>query len=395
MNVCRRQVTGVSRQSRRGLWRAGAVRSVQVAAAITIALTSIRPVHAAVFTCPSGSVTCLIAAINTANGNGEANTIALEAGIYSLTAVDNKTDGPNGLPSITSTLTIVGAALEGLERAEQNELPPLPTGMTTVIERHALTSPPPFRLFHVAVDGTLILEGLTLRGGDAFAGGGLFNRGTLTIHDSTLVGNRAKGGGGLVNLGTLIITTSTLVGNSGGNAIGGLFNAGTAVLTNSTVGDNAAPLHGGLFNSDRGSMFITNTTISRNVAASGAGGLLNRGTLTLQNTILARNLSGDSQDCSGTLTSLGNNLLGNSEGCTVTLHPSDRTGNPLLAEFNDVGTPGLGHFPLRPDSPALDAGNDDACPATDQLGRTRVMALEGAQHICDIGASAFQPDLDL
>ena len=41
---------------------------------------------------------CLIAAINEANANGEANTIRLEAGTYTLTAVDNRTDGPNGLP---------------------------------------------------------------------------------------------------------------------------------------------------------------------------------------------------------------------------------------------------------------------------------------------------------
>jgi hypothetical protein len=36
------------------------------------------------------------AAINAANGNGQANTITLETATYTLTAVDNDTDGPNG-----------------------------------------------------------------------------------------------------------------------------------------------------------------------------------------------------------------------------------------------------------------------------------------------------------
>ena len=47
------------------------------------------PSYAAVFNIPSGNVTALIAAINTANANGEENIINLEAGTYTLTAIDN------------------------------------------------------------------------------------------------------------------------------------------------------------------------------------------------------------------------------------------------------------------------------------------------------------------
>ena len=66
------------------------------------------PSQAADFACAAGDVACLINAINTANANGEANTITLEAGTYTLTAVDNDTDGPTGLPSIIGTLTLRG-----------------------------------------------------------------------------------------------------------------------------------------------------------------------------------------------------------------------------------------------------------------------------------------------
>src|SRR5262249_59436703 len=59
-------------------------------------------------------------------------------------------------------------------------------------------------------------------------------------------------------------------------------------------------------------------------------------------------------------------------------------GAPCLAAFTDDGPPGHGHFPLLPISPAIDAGNDVACPPTDQLGQPRV-------GICDIGAIEFQP----
>src|SRR5215471_14375135 len=81
-------------------------RSVTAMAALGLALTVPRPAQAENFQCSGGDVACLIAAINEANANGQQNTIRLEAGIYTLTGVDNTTDGPNGLPSISSSLTV-------------------------------------------------------------------------------------------------------------------------------------------------------------------------------------------------------------------------------------------------------------------------------------------------
>jgi hypothetical protein len=48
-----------------------------VVAALSVVLSTFGPVQAAVFQCPSGDVDCLIAAITTANGNGEDDTITL------------------------------------------------------------------------------------------------------------------------------------------------------------------------------------------------------------------------------------------------------------------------------------------------------------------------------
>src|SRR6266446_10954226 len=81
-----------------------------VCVGLLVSLLSLAPPsQAADFACAAGDVACLIDAINTANANGEANTITLEAGTSTLTAPDNDF---NGLPVITSTLTITGQGAE-------------------------------------------------------------------------------------------------------------------------------------------------------------------------------------------------------------------------------------------------------------------------------------------
>src|SRR6516225_12210372 len=74
--------------------------SIVFGAAFGLALASPFRVQAEAFHCGAGDAPCLIAAITEANANGQRNTIFLDAGTYTLTAVDNDTDGPNGLPSI-------------------------------------------------------------------------------------------------------------------------------------------------------------------------------------------------------------------------------------------------------------------------------------------------------
>jgi hypothetical protein len=356
-----------------------------------------------------------------------ANTITLEAGTYTLTAVDNMTNGNNGLPSVTSVLTIQGAGAD-----------------TTVIERGA--SAPGFRLVQVAASGTLTLEGLTLRGGSpgtSAVGGAILNHGgRLTLVHVTLDHNSADFGGGLANSngtvaiaetifirngvpfggggflnqgGTVLITTATFADNGASGAGGGLLNdpGGTVTITQTTFARNGTfgGTGGGLAN--RGTAFLQNTTIAGNTSLNGGGGLSNDsggtailasstvadnqapagpaggglfnqgGQLIVLNTILARNTARNGPDCAGAVTSLGTNLVEDPTGCTITLLPSDLIGDPGVGDFTDDGTPGNGHSPLLPGSPAIDVGNDAFCPPTDQLGQPRVGR-------CDIGAIEFQ-----
>jgi hypothetical protein len=370
-----------------------------------------QPSLAAEFTCAGGDVACLIEAINMANANGEDNTITLAAGTYTLTTVDHNTDGPTGLPSITSALTLRGLGAQ-----------------STIIERAA--GAPPFRLLHVAATGVLALEGLTVRGGNsvgsgggifnnggvltlshnlltgngaplsppaAYSGGGIGNTGMLTVINTTVANNVGGIGGGLDNAppGTAVLMSSTVVANTSvgrfGGAGGGISNGGTLTLMNSTLTGNgpSAGGEGGSLYSYGGTTFILNSTLVRNQAGNGGGIEVVGGTVGLHNTLLALNTSTYQEpqrgpDCLGPVTSFGHNLIGDPSGCTITLLPNDLTGDPSVGPYTDMGVPGQGYVPLLLTSQAIDAGDPAACPATDQLGQPRVGP-------CDIGAVEFQP----
>jgi hypothetical protein len=404
-----------------------------------LALWAIGLVHAAEFFCPSGDVSCLIAAINKANRNDQQNTIFLEPGNYILLAVDNRSldDGATGLPIVTGTITIWGAGAE-----------------STTIERDADAAE--FRIFHVAATGNLTLEKLTIRGGSTVlfvgglseVGGGILNQGIIAIGHSIVLDNIARRNGSIFNLGgTMTINNSIIFDNSGGSGSGGgIANTnGTVSVDNSTIARNAIGngAGGGISNLSSGgigTMTITNSTISENAGfEEGAGGILNTGTMTIKNStvalnrisffdgggirnsgilaivnstisannagnrfglgggifnfstgsveltnvILAMNRGTEGPDCSGRITSRGNNLIGDISGCDINLLPTDLVGDPGLGEFNDDAPPGQGHFPLLSNSQARDRGNPEACPKLDQLGLPRLKT-------CDIGSVEFQ-----
>jgi hypothetical protein len=225
-----------------------------------------------------------------------------------------------------------------------------------------------------------------------FQGGGLgVESGLVSIVQTTFARNTSQGGGGIAirdspSAAVVTVVDSAVVDNRAGGPGGGIFNddLGLLLVTNSTVAHNTTfPA----FGFQGGGIFTSGTTIILNatIADNNAGGIhAESGTVILQNTILARNTGAPfSRDCGGSVTSLGNNLVGNPTGCTITPQDTDLTGDPDLDTFIDDGTPGNGHFPLLPGSPAIDAGNDAVCPRFDQLDEPRVGP-------CDIGAIEFQ-----
>ena len=141
----------------------------------------------------ANKVSDLIAAINAANQAGGVNTITLAPGkTFTLTAVNNTTDGPTGLPVV----------------AAHNKLTIHGNGAT--ITRSKAAGTPAFRLFDVAPGAALTLESLTLANGlvvgdtgqDA-GGGAILNAAgaCLTVKCSVLCGNQVVGGDGGGGLG--------------------------------------------------------------------------------------------------------------------------------------------------------------------------------------------------
>jgi hypothetical protein len=170
-----------------------------------IAACAIDRVHAAEFFCRSGDVTCLIAAINEANGMPGEHVINLEPGSYTLQTIDN---GPpfngNGLPVIMSSIRI---------QASAENLP-------TVIERDA--NAPGFRIFEVATVGKLTLDDVTVQRGAPFAtAAAILNRGVTSLENSVVRDSNTEFNGAIHNLGTLRVIRSIIADNFGGHLGGG------------------------------------------------------------------------------------------------------------------------------------------------------------------------------
>jgi hypothetical protein len=416
------------------------MRCFATSLSLIVPLALAMRLDAAEFFCSSGNVTCLIGAINDANKRAGKHIINLEPGPYTLQAVDNATDGPNGLPSIKRAIQI---------RAATGDMP-------TFIE--ADPSAPLFRIFHVSVSGELRLEGVTVRRGflGLFegTGGAIFNRGMTILRDSFVTDSFVSAGTGAIhNIGTLNVFRTIITNNhtgSQGGGVGGIFNepGGTVVVEKSTISYNGGGEVGAggignqgslilrdsavVFNasvpavsessgggiSNGGSLEIVNSTIAKNIANRGAAianfgmvsitnstirenepyfdspnnlgsvysNAFSNGPVRLQNTIVA----GNSIDCSGTVMSLGNNLFGDPSGCTVSLQPTDLTEDPGLGGLVGTGDddlPGRVYYPILQGSIAIGAANSKACPKDDQLGNRR-------DRPCDIGSIEFSTQSD-
>jgi hypothetical protein len=270
------------------------------AIALVLALACAWPVQARVFQCSAGDVPCLTAAIVQANNaSGKDNLILLQAGTYALTTVDNDTDGPNGLPSITGTVKIRGAGAAVTHIV--HELGPIPA---------------PFRLLHVAATGSLTLEGLSVEKGFAFldAGGGIFNNGgSLMITNGTLANNHASvsGGGIYSNGGSVTITNSAIANNEAERAGGGIFNSGGSLMLNtSTLSSNSSEDSGGGIYNKSGNLWIMFSTISSNNSSINGGGITNSGgTLNLTDSFVVSNIANDSGSAGGGIFNTDNGTL--------------------------------------------------------------------------------------
>ena len=307
------RMRGQGIRSRRSYRRLAQEAAALVLAAGLLLTPAGSPLHAAAITV-DGTTCTLAEAITSANadnagGNGcvdgsGADTITLQDNV-TLSAADN---GYNGLPIISSVITIEGA------------------GFT--ISRGGA---PNFRLLEVSSSGNLTLNNATLSGGSVgdYNGGGIYNAGTLTVNNSTLSGNSAGadyGGGGIYNS-----------------------NSGTLTVNNSTLSGNSAGAGGGIRSRDYGMLTVNNSTLSGNSAAYGGGGIFNEGTLTVNNSTLSDNSA--TNDAGGGIWNSGTLAVNNS-----TLSGNSTTNNHGGGIYNGGGTLTVNNSTLSGNSTAYDGG---------------------------------------
>lgn len=241
------------------------------------------------------------------------------------------------------------------------------------------------RVFDVLDDATLTLENVTVTGGSASDGGGIFvnDRGTLNVLSSTMDGNTANRDGGAIYISsrfssTVNIINSTISNNRSNDQAGGLSLTGNVLIENSTISGNSANGNGGGIYTTSDNVVITNSTITNNVAdanrsGSGNGGGIAGGRLSLRNTIIAgnRDLSPNTNISPDVSTSFSNtnfngdnnNLIGDLRGASGTIG----TGTDIVN--NNIRIAPLGFYggltkthALYQGSPALNAGNNSLIP---------------------------------
>jgi len=358
-------------------------------------------------------------------------------------------DGQNALPLITSNITIEGNA-SVLERMEDPLPPGAPIPDFRIINTNGnltlnnLTLRNGRENFGGAVINdisndviTLTLNNCTVSGNTSLSDGGGINsyRGNLTINNSNISQNSAFGdGGGIYNnrsnlsINNSFITENSALSNGGGiyhdgnsNTTfdlinsnvsynlsqqngGGIYSREDFTVTNSTISNNMAGFNGGGLFSIFNSLSITNTTISQNTATYG-GGIRIDSTFNITNSIIANNISTNTSNILANCdlffsVIVEENNLSDDDSCSF---DSDTSSESFISDcleppLADNGGPTLTHALLDPNdpntpstctqNPAIDGGDNAACPSTDQRGFIRPFPVGGA---CDIGAFELQP----
>ncbi|HEX6206446.1 MAG TPA: choice-of-anchor Q domain-containing protein [Solirubrobacterales bacterium] len=328
------------------------------------------------------------------SGDGE-DLVLVPAGNYSISAGELGVFG-------SGTVTIRGAG------ARQ-----------TVIDAHQTS-----RVFNLEADRS-VLEGLTVTGGVAPEtvgpelpgdGGGIlaYEADELILNGVNVSGNSAaKNGGGIsappeggaapaLTIGNSTIANNKVTGGLVEGLGGGIYVLGDLSLTNSTVAGNSAESTAGLVqgggilaaldptDTEPSKVDIVNSTIAGNsVGAAGVGGglaLYNptpgvATVLQIKNTIVAGNTGpGGASDCGAVAMLTSDHNLSSDASCMFTDAGSKQNTNPLLAGLTNNGGE-TDTLALLPGSPAIDAGTNAGCPATDQRGVARPQG-----SACDIGA---------
>lgn len=272
----------------------------------------------------------------------------------------------------------------------------------------------------VVAESDVTLTNSTITGNNSTGlrgGGGMFvtSYSTAKISNSTLSNNTAvnnssaagRGGGILVTATSKVeIEESTVSGNSAysGGGVSVQYEGALATISNSTISANTATFNGaGVSVAFSGSEAnISNSTIvDNNIIPGRTGGVVvQTGRANIQNSVLSNSAFELTTLASGTI-STNNNIIGNNTKTTgaalynVTADSSDilvtsdspqpTAASAIFGPLSNNGGATLTHA-LVANSPAINAANNAACPASDQRGESR------SDGQCDIGAFEFKEE---
>lgn len=333
------------------------------------------------------------AVVDACGAGSGADTIVVPAGLYDFAIAGAGEDAAaTGDLDITEDLTLTGAG-----------------AATTIIDANDLD-----RVVHVS-SGTVSITDVTMRDGSVSSpdnGGGILNTfASLTLTRVVVTDNTATDVGGVSNYvaGSMTVVDSTISNNTSASDAGGFYNNGTLTIRGSTINGNsvvAGTRRGGGFYND-GPLTIVNSTISGNFAMGGTGGGIHvgSGSIALLNTTITNNFAASGSAIDGFVASVENTIIANNAGSALQCpfltgggHNLDTDnscfsginvvhGDPLLGPLALNGGPTKTHA-LGVGSPAIDAGTNAGCPATDQRGISRPQGPS-----CDIGAFEFTPGI--
>ena len=334
-----------------------------------------------------------------AKAAGTGNTVSVPGGTYTLTRGDLDVVGP-------MTISGVGAR-------------------TTTVNRTSATN----RIFFIEGTGTVDLSGLTVSGGDSSGdvlgsncdGGGLYVQtgATLALTDVTVSNNLADcsfggdGGGIYVNgSATLTLADTTVTGNEVDQCgTGGAVYTfgGTVMATNSTISGNHSSCSvgaagGGITVIGASSLTLRNVTLAKDIldettSGTGTGANLQLDAsggntapaISIKNSVIAYPSPAADGNCnwsgtgSGPATSVGHNISDDAT-CGFTATGDQQNVDPLLDTLANKGGQ-TDTLALLAGSPAIDAGDNTGCPATDQRGIIRPQDGDGeGTATCDVGA---------
>jgi hypothetical protein len=224
-------------------------------------------------------------------------------------------------------------------------------------------------------------------------GGGMYSHTSNPILNNVIFSeNTSQEGAGMYNylsnfsmINVTFYSNATSLSSSGRG--GGIYNyQSSPTIINSTIIGNSARYGGGIFNYNQSVPILTNTTIADNtadLAAANGGGIYNSSncSTTIRNAILWGNAP---DQIFGSATATYSDIQDGYAGTGII----DQ--DPLLAQLVYDG----GFILIQPiifGSPAIDAGDPENCPATDQRGYSRPIDGDGdGVASCDMGSYEYE-----